>query len=259
MLFQYPAFLFALAALAIPIIIHLFYFRRFKTVYFTNVRFLKEVKEETSARQKLRNLLVLLMRCLAVAALVFAFAQPFIPKDVEVRQGQKLVSVFVDNSFSMRAMSEDVPLLEKAKQRLAFNEMLILQLKNQLRKLKWQNVPAVHQKPIAPHPEIQDFIEKLPSQLTTAQLEVLKEIQTDLGKIQPMFRLVQGDVGSGKTIVAAIAAFQCILQGYQTALMAPTEILAEQHFQTLSKLFSNPKLSIDLLTGSLKKKAKHEI
>ncbi len=117
MLFQYPAFLFALAALAIPIIIHLFYFRRFKTVYFTNVRFLKEVKEETSARQKLRNLLVLLMRCLAVAALVFAFAQPFIPKDVEVRQGQKLVSVFVDNSFSMSAMSEDVPLLEKAKQR----------------------------------------------------------------------------------------------------------------------------------------------
>ncbi|TAK42940.1 MAG: hypothetical protein EPO28_06650 [Saprospiraceae bacterium] len=117
MQFLYPNFLFALAALTIPIIIHLFYFRRFKKVYFTNVRFLKEVKEETSARQKLRNLLVLLMRCLAVALLVFAFAQPFIPQDVEVKKGENAVSVFVDNSFSMSALSQDVPLVEKAKQR----------------------------------------------------------------------------------------------------------------------------------------------
>lgn len=117
MQFLYPTFLFALAAIAIPIIIHLFYFRRFKKVYFTNVRFLKEVKEETSARQKLRNLLVLLMRCLAVIFLVFAFAQPFIPQDVAVKKGEKSVSVFIDNSFSMSSLSEDVPLLELAKRR----------------------------------------------------------------------------------------------------------------------------------------------
>ncbi|HMQ90331.1 MAG TPA: BatA domain-containing protein, partial [Flavilitoribacter sp.] len=117
MQFVYPAFLFALAALAIPIIIHLFYFRRFRKVYFTNVRFLKEVKEDTSARSKLRNLLVLLARCLAVVFLVFAFVQPFIPQDAEVKQGRKGVSIFIDNSFSMSALSEDVPLLEKAKQR----------------------------------------------------------------------------------------------------------------------------------------------
>lgn len=117
MQFLYPTFLFALAALAIPIIIHLFYFRRFKKVYFTNVRFLKEVKDESSARQRLRNLLVLLMRCMAVIFLVLAFAQPFIPKEVEVKQGENAVSVFVDNSFSMNALSEDAPLIEKAKQR----------------------------------------------------------------------------------------------------------------------------------------------
>ena len=117
MQFLYPTFLFALAALAIPIILHLFYFRRFKKVYFTNVRFLKEVKEETSARSKLRNLLVLLMRLLAIIFLVLTFAQPFIPQDVEVKKGLKTVSVFVDNSFSMSALSQDVPLLEKAKQR----------------------------------------------------------------------------------------------------------------------------------------------
>ncbi len=117
MQFLYPTFLWALLALAIPIIIHLFYFRRFKKVYFTNVKFLKEVKEETSARSRLKNLLTLLMRLLAMAALVFAFAQPFIPVDTEVKQGRKSVSLFVDNSFSMNALSEDVPLIEKGKQR----------------------------------------------------------------------------------------------------------------------------------------------
>ena len=117
MQFLYPSFLWALLALIIPIIIHLFYFRRFKKVYFTNVKFLKEVKEETSARRKLRNLLVLLMRLAAIAMLVLAFAQPFIPQDTEVQKGDKSVSVFVDNSFSMNALSQDVPLIEKAKQR----------------------------------------------------------------------------------------------------------------------------------------------
>ena len=117
MQFLYPNFLYALLALAIPVIIHLFYFRRFKKVYFTNVRFLKEVKEESSARRKIKNLLVLLSRLLAVAFLVFAFAQPFIPQAGEVKKGEKTVSVFVDNSFSMSALSEDVPLVEKAKQR----------------------------------------------------------------------------------------------------------------------------------------------
>ncbi|MFT5765049.1 MAG: hypothetical protein ACI8X3_002485, partial [Saprospiraceae bacterium] len=115
--FLIPNFLWALIALAIPIIIHLFFFRRFKKVYFTNVRFLKEVKEETSARRRLRNLLILLARLLALAFLVFAFAQPFIPHDTEVKKGEKLVSVFIDNSFSMSGLSEDVPLVEKAKQR----------------------------------------------------------------------------------------------------------------------------------------------
>lgn len=118
MQFVYPSFLFALVALAIPIILHLFYFRRFKKVYFTNVKYLQEVKEETSARSKLRNLLVLIARLLALAFLIFAFAQPFIPQEnANVRKGEKEISIFVDNSFSMRAESQDVPLIEKAKQR----------------------------------------------------------------------------------------------------------------------------------------------
>ncbi|MCB0706890.1 MAG: BatA domain-containing protein [Saprospiraceae bacterium] len=117
MQFVFPTFLIALAAIAIPIIIHLFYFRRFKKVYFTNVRFLKEVKEETSARSRLKNLLVLLMRILALAFIVFAFVQPFLRKDTKVNLGEKSISVFIDNSFSMKAVNEEIPLLTLAKDR----------------------------------------------------------------------------------------------------------------------------------------------
>ena len=117
MQFLFPLFLAALVALSIPIIIHLFHFRRFKKVYFTNVRFLKEVKEETSARSRLRNLLVLLFRVLALAFLVFAFAQPFFSRNESVKKGDKAISVFIDNSFSMDALSQDVALIDKAKQR----------------------------------------------------------------------------------------------------------------------------------------------
>jgi len=118
MSFVYTWFLWALLAIAIPIIIHLFHFRRFKTVNFTNVNFLKEVKEQTSSRKKLRNFLVLLMRIFAVAFLVFAFSMPYIPsKDGNTKAGSRDVSIFFDNSFSMSSETEDVRLLEKARRR----------------------------------------------------------------------------------------------------------------------------------------------
>jgi hypothetical protein len=117
MQFLHPWLLWALLALALPIIIHLFHFRRFKKVYFTNVKFLKEIKEEKSTRNKVRNLLVLLSRLAAFAFLIFAFAQPFLNKDKAVKQGKNYVSIFIDNSNSMMASSEDVPLLDKAKKK----------------------------------------------------------------------------------------------------------------------------------------------
>lgn len=117
MQFIYPSFLWALSLLAIPVIIHLFYFRRFRKVYFTNVHLLKEVKEETSARRRIRNLIILMSRIGALASLVIAFAQPFFPANEKVIKGAAAVSVFIDNSFSMVALSEDQPLLVKAKQK----------------------------------------------------------------------------------------------------------------------------------------------
>jgi hypothetical protein len=117
MQFLFPSFLWALLALAIPIIIHLFHFRRFKKVYFTNVKFLKELKEETSNRNRIKNLLVLLSRLLALAFLVFAFAQPILFEGDEIKAGRKAVSVFVDNSFSMNAAKNNAALLTIAKER----------------------------------------------------------------------------------------------------------------------------------------------
>jgi hypothetical protein len=118
MSFTYPAFLFALLAIAIPIIIHLFNFRKFKTVYFSNVRFLKEIKQETQSRSRLRQLLILASRILAILFLVLAFAQPFIPvKNKKVVPGQKAVSIFIDNSFSMEAINKNGTLLDEAKKR----------------------------------------------------------------------------------------------------------------------------------------------
>src|SRR6187431_3204710 len=113
MLFTYPAFLFALSALSIPIIVHLFNFRRFKKIYFTNVRFLKEIKQDTRNRSRLKHLLILASRILAVIFLVLAFAQPFIPaKGSKAVAGAKRVSVYIDNSFSMDAISSNGDLLE---------------------------------------------------------------------------------------------------------------------------------------------------
>lgn len=119
MKFVYPEFLFALAAIAIPIIIHLFNFRRYKKVLFPSVRFLKTVQEETQSKSRLKHLLVLFSRILAISFLVLAFAQPFIQADnVEVKKGKKYVSFYVDNSFSMDATGEDGTLLQEAQSKV---------------------------------------------------------------------------------------------------------------------------------------------
>lgn len=115
--FLFPGFLFALAAIAIPVIIHLFRFRRFKKVYFTNVSLLREVDITRKNRQRLKHLLVLLMRALAIAALVFAFAKPYFNSAPGVaKPGTRYVSLYVDNSFSMDREGENGNLLNRAKQ-----------------------------------------------------------------------------------------------------------------------------------------------
>lgn len=126
--------------------------------------------------------------------------------------------------------------IEAARTRLGFDEFLFIQLGVMQRKLLWQgelgyampHVPAVHA----------ELLEHLPFALTGAQTRALEEIFADMARPVPMARLLQGDVGSGKTVVAAASLLQVIANGFQGALMAPTEILAEQHYKGLKRLLS---------------------
>lgn len=114
--FLYPAFLFALLTVAIPILIHLFSFRRYKTVWFSNVNYLKNIRKESQKKSQLRQLLMLLARVLAIVSLVFVFSQPYLPSDnQQSRQPEQVVAVYIDNSFSMNALSSQGQLLEVAR------------------------------------------------------------------------------------------------------------------------------------------------
>jgi len=116
--FLYPGFLFALISVAIPVIIHLFNFRKFKKVYFSNVQLLKEVEQQNSSKEKLKNLLILISRILAIIFLVLAFAQPYIPAHNQKKTSLKnIVSIYIDNSYSMEAVNKDGSLLDEAKRR----------------------------------------------------------------------------------------------------------------------------------------------
>ncbi|HEX8018477.1 BatA domain-containing protein, partial [Mucilaginibacter sp.] len=118
MYFLYPAFLFALLSLAIPVVIHLFNFRKYKKVYFSNVQFLKEVQEQQASRRNLKERLILASRLLALLFLVLAFARPYIPGTNNANAGkQQIISVFVDNSYSMETLNREGSLLDEAKRR----------------------------------------------------------------------------------------------------------------------------------------------
>ncbi len=119
MSFLFPSFLFALGLVTIPIAIHLFNFRKYQKVYFTNVRFLKEIKKETNRQAKLKHLLVLFARILALIFIVLAFAQPYIPnkENSQMSSIYDIVSIYLDNSLSMEAGADNRSLLEQAKDR----------------------------------------------------------------------------------------------------------------------------------------------
>lgn len=173
---------------------------------------------------------------------------------------------------------EDYKWQNQARQRLAFDELFLLQLGVLDRKREWQEDQPGHAFRVNDQ-TLSRFIAALPFQLTGAQNKVIKEICDDLARHVPMSRLLQGDVGSGKTVVATVAFLAAVENRYQGALMAPTEILAEQHFSTLFKLLSaiageicrqesniysfrgilDRDLTVALLTGSMNIKEKSAI
>ena len=140
-------------------------------------------------------------------------------------------------------------LLNNSRNRIAFNELFLIQLK--ALKIKFDLSKNLAPKIIFQENLIKQFVNSLPFTLTEAQRKSSWEIVRDLEKKHPMNRLLEGDVGSGKTVVAALGILNTISNGFQAALMAPTEILAQQHFETLNNLFQKEKnINICLLTSS---------
>ena len=141
-----------------------------------------------------------------------------------------------------------------AQQRLAFEELLAHFLSLQQLRQQWQQHAAF---PLPCQTGLKDkLLAALGFQLTSAQQRVCSEVERDLGQSYPMLRLVQGDVGSGKTVIAALAALQTIANGQQVALMVPTELLAEQHYRKFKQWFEPLGIRVGWLSGSLKTKAK---
>lgn len=138
------------------------------------------------------------------------------------------------------------------RKRLAFNELLNLELKSQIRKLNWDKNKVAHKLEVDGK-SVKKFINTLPFTLTKSQTKVIDEILDDLKGDVPMNRLLEGDVGSGKTVVAAVGMFAAFASGFQSVIMAPTQILASQHYQTLKKIFDKYNIRISLITGTTKK------
>ncbi|MEB3343382.1 ATP-dependent DNA helicase RecG [Okeania sp.] len=148
--------------------------------------------------------------------------------------------------------------LAAARRRLVFDEFFYLQL-GLLKRRQMQKTTEIGIALPVTGELINKFYELLPFQLTNAQNRVVNEIINDLQKPEPMKRLVQGDVGAGKTVVAVVAMLAAIQVGYQAALMAPTEVLAEQHYRKLVSWFNLLHLPVELLTGSTKIAKRREI
>lgn len=148
---------------------------------------------------------------------------------------------------------KDTPTMQKARERLKFEELFFIQLQI-LRQMKRREQDPGFAMPIVGKQFNHFYHNCLPFALTGAQKRVVKEIQADLKSGKQMNRLLQGDVGSGKTLVAVLCALLAIDNGYQACIMAPTEILATQHYETISKLLENTDVQVELLTGSTTKK-----
>lgn len=175
-----------------------------------------------------------------------------LPETVRLKYG------LAEYNFAMRGIHfpEDKQVFYQARERLVFEEFLEFILA--LRKLRDKNERFGNDYVIPASPRVEEFIKELPYELTGAQKKVWKEISADMASDTVMSRLVQGDVGSGKTIVAFLALLTVALNGMQAAMMAPTEVLARQHYATITRMLEEHQIPIkaELLTGSMTTKEK---
>lgn len=175
-----------------------------------------------------------------------------LPEEIRMRYG------LAEYNYAIRGIHfpEDKEVFYHARERLVFEEFLTFILS--IRKLKDKNEKLANEYVMERKEETDAFLRGLPYQLTEAQQKVWREISADMAGDTAMSRLVQGDVGSGKTIVAVLALMNTALNGYQGAMMAPTEVLARQHYESITRLFEtyDIKIKVELLTGSMTVKEK---
>lgn len=186
-------------------------------------------------------------------------------KEVEGKLNETLPEYLIEN-YNLFTIDEAITKIhfpEKfeefnlARKRLVFEELLAMQLA--LLELKNNYVSDVKGIEFSKEAKMSDVINTLPFRLTKAQTRVLEEIDKDMESCKPMNRLLQGDVGSGKTVVAMIAAYKAVKSGYQAAIMAPTAILASQHLESFQELLQGQGIKCELLISSITKKRKEEL
>lgn len=175
-----------------------------------------------------------------------------LPEEIRLKFG------LAELNFALRGIHfpEDKQVFYQARERLVFDEFLEFILA--LRKLRSKNERFANEYVIPDCPRVEQLIRELPYELTKAQQKVWKEIARDMASDTVMSRLVQGDVGSGKTIVAVLALLSTALNGMQAAMMAPTEVLARQHYATITRMLEEYQIPVraELLTGSMTTKEK---
>ncbi len=180
-----------------------------------------------------------------------SYVPEILPLDIRKRQG------LIDKAIAVKNIHfpETDQHLKEARHRLAFDELFFLELGLGLKKEKWETEePGISFQPQSDL--LQRFLSSLPFELTSAQKRVFAEIESDMKSTRRMNRLLQGDVGSGKTVVAAMAMLLAVDNMYQGALMAPTEILAEQHYNTLTRLLFPIGIHVVLLRGDMPKRSR---
>ncbi len=170
--------------------------------------------------------------------------QDWLPE--ETKKNQKLLDL--PKAIKKIHFPKNKKEIKEARKRLAFNELFLIQLQSQI--IKQDAINLIAEKIKFKEKETKKFVNSLPFRLTNTQKKSAWEIIQDLSKEKPMMRLLEGDVGSGKTVVACLAMLNIALNKKQSALMVPTEILANQHFESISKLFSKTSLKIGLITRS---------
>lgn len=213
--------------------------------------------EKLNTMQPVYTLTAGLSNNLVMKAVKQALEEIELSKDT-LPQELRLRYALAEYNYALRGIHfpTDKEVFYHARERLVFEEFLKFIVS--VRLLRKQNEKVKNDYPITMHREMQQFVTALPFALTNAQNQVYREILSDMEGDTVMSRLVQGDVGSGKTIVAVLALMNTVLSGYQGALMAPTEVLARQHYEGITKLFAQygVRIHTELLTGSMTAKEK---